>query len=146
MSVSARYWSGRPAVLLAARLTAPLLALAVVAAVLGPVGTARAAYATTLVNFDSGGQRATRYDTAGNAVDAHDGVLAVFGDTYYLYGTSYGCGYGLLVTGTRFCGFKVYSSPDLVHWTDRGALFEASRDVWQQRCAAPAFGCYRPHV
>ena len=34
-----------------------------------------------------------RFDTDGNAVDAHDGAIAHFGGAYYLYGTSYDCGY-----------------------------------------------------
>ncbi|MFC4038101.1 family 43 glycosylhydrolase [Dactylosporangium siamense] len=107
---------------------------------------ALAAHTTTIVNFDSNGNQVTRYDTAGNAVDAHDGDLALFGGVYYLYGTSYDCGYALNTNGTPFCGFKVYSSPDLVHWTDRGPLFDASTALWQGRCAPPRFGCYRPHV
>ena len=48
---------------------------------------------STLVNFDASGQQLVRFDTDGNAVDAHDGQLARFGDSYYLYGTSYDCGY-----------------------------------------------------
>src|SRR6185436_16149313 len=31
-----------------------------------------------------------RLDTSGNIVDAHDGLLVQFGDTFYLYGTAYG--------------------------------------------------------
>ena len=107
---------------------------------------ADAATTTTIVNFDAAGHQVTRYDTVGDAVDAHDGDLALFGDLYYLYGTRYDCGYTLGVTGTRFCGFGVYSSPDLVHWTDRGSLFDATGALWQGRCAPPRYGCYRPHV
>jgi hypothetical protein len=126
-----------------------MLAVAVVAAgclVALPGKADAASVTTTIVNFDSAGHQVTRYDTVGNAVDAHDGDLALFGDLYYLYGTSYDCGYTLGVTGTRFCGFKVYSSPDLVHWTDRGPLFDATGALWQGRCAPPRYGCYRPHV
>ena len=90
---------------------------------------------STLVNFDASGQQLVRFDTDGNAVDAHDGQLARFGDSYYLYGTSYDCGYRWQINST-FCGFKVYSSPDLVHWTDRGFV------VQPYQCA----GCFRPHV
>src|SRR5204863_654384 len=66
---------------------------------------ADAATTTTIVNFDAAGHQVTRYDTVGDAVDAHDGDLGLFGDLYYLYGTRYDCGYTLGVTGTRFCGF-----------------------------------------
>jgi hypothetical protein len=90
---------------------------------------------TTLVNFNNAGQPVVRFDTAGNAVDAHDGMLADFGGTYYLYGTSYDCGYRWQVN-SGFCGFKVYSSPDLVHWTDRGYV------VPSYSCGL----CFRPHV
>lgn len=105
-----------------------------------------APYRTVLINTDDAGRQVMRFDTAGNAVDAHDGDLAVFDGVYYLYGTSYDCGYHLQGAGTPFCGFKVYSSPDLVHWTDRGYLFNAGTAQWQARCAPPAYGCYRPHV
>jgi hypothetical protein len=90
---------------------------------------------STLVNFNSAGQQSVRFDVNGNAIDAHDGQLARFGGTYYLYGTSYDCGYRWQNNST-FCGFKVYSSPDLVHWTDRGFV------VPGYQCA----DCFRPHV
>lgn len=125
-----------------------LLTVAVVGAgfLVALPAAADAATTTTIVNFDAAGHQVTRYDTVGDAVDAHDGDLALFGDLYYLYGTRYDCGYTLGVTGTRFCGFGVYSSPDLVHWTDRGSLFDATGALWQGRCAPPRYGCYRPHV
>ena len=84
-----------------------------------------------ITNFNPSGQQVTKFDTNGNGVDAHDGDLANFGGTYYLYGTSYSCG---------------YSSTDLVNWTDNGYLFDASTPAWQANCAPPRFGCYRPHV
>ncbi|WP_165956406.1 family 43 glycosylhydrolase [Kribbella antibiotica] len=88
----------------------------------------------TVVNSDSTGQ-VSRYDVAGNALDAHDGSMIQVGSTFYLYGTSYACGYKYQ-QNSSFCGFKVYSSPDLVHWTDRGYVV-----------APGACGyCFRPHV
>ncbi len=90
---------------------------------------------STLVNFNSAGQQTVRFDTSGNAIDAHDGQLARFGNEYYLYGTSYNCGYRWQINSS-FCGFKVYSSTDLVHWTDRGFVVSA------YQCA----DCFRPHV
>ena len=97
----------------------------------------------TLTNFSPDGQQAMRFDTDGNAVDAHDGEIAHFGGTFYLYGTSYDCGYLFGTPSSPFCGFKVYSSPDLVHWTYRGYLFDATTASWQQECRG---GCFRPHV
>jgi hypothetical protein len=96
---------------------------------------ASAAVTSTLTNFDTAGNQLVRFDTDGNAVDAHDGQLARFGDSYYLYGTSYDCGYRWQIN-SRFCGFKVYSSPDLVHWTDRSLV------VQPYQCGL----CFRPHV
>src|SRR5687767_4532730 len=59
-----------------------------------------------------------KFDENGNGIDAHDGELLKFGDTYYWYGTSYGCGFEWKNTESPFCGFKVYSSKDLVNWKD----------------------------
>ena len=99
---------------------------------------------TTVVN---GTQGTFRFDTHGNAIDAHDGEIQRFGDLYYLYGTSYGCGYVRLERPTTpWCGFKVYSSADLVHWRDRGYLFDPNTAAWQSRCDSATLSCYRPHV
>lgn len=97
-------------------------------------------YKTTITNFY------TRFDVAGEAIDAHDGEIAFFAGKYYLYGTSYKCGFEWGNKGAPFCGFKVYASTDLVHWTDEGALFDASTPVWQSRCNGATYGCFRPHV
>jgi hypothetical protein len=111
------------------------------------------AFATvTIRNFDGVGtgvnNQVTRFDTKGNAVDAHDGEI--FQDpvsgTYYWYGTSYGCGFRWQISGSPFCGFKAYSSTDLVNWTDQGFLFDATGSTWQTRCNGTAGGCFRPHV
>lgn len=112
-----------------------------------PTKAANVAVTTsTITNFDASGHQITRYDTNGNAVDAHDGMIALFGSTYYLYGTSYNCGFTWLAAGAPFCGFKVYTSTDLVHWTDKGLLFDATTSTWQARCNGSTYGCFRPHV
>lgn len=105
-----------------------------------------AAFTTTIRNFNSSGAQVTRFDTKGNALDAHDGKIAFFNGLYYLYGTSYNCGYQWGTAGAPCCGFKSYSSPDLVHWTDQGPLFNANTTTWQTRCNGSTYGCYRPHV
>ncbi|WP_426513927.1 family 43 glycosylhydrolase [Dactylosporangium sp. McL0621] len=122
-----------------------VLAAAVLATVAAP-GRAGAAYQATVTNFDSGGHQVARLDTRGNAVDAHDGHIALFDGLYHLYGTSYDCGYRWRQAGTPFCGFKVYTSTDLVHWTDRGYLFDPTTATWQTRCNGDTYGCFRPHV
>jgi hypothetical protein len=119
-------------------LAAPAADLSVLDAATGP-------FDTTITNFGPLGQ-VTLFDVAGNAVDAHDGHIALFGGVYYLYGTSYDCGFAWQQKGTPFCGFKVYSSTDLAHWRDRGFLFDANQLIWQQRCNGNTYGCYRPHV
>ena len=143
----------RPALRLASRVT--VIAAAVITALAGLAGTAAARTASpsasssasvpaasqpatggsVLTNFNASGQQVTRFDTDGNAVDAHDGQIAYFDHTYYLYGTSYNCGYQWGVNND-FCGFKVYSSPDLVHWTDDGYVV----------LPYPCGDCFRPHV
>lgn len=97
-------------------------------------------------NFNYNGQSITRLAIDGNAIDAHDGKIENFNGIYYLYGTSYGCGFEWGTEGAPFCGFKVYSSEDLVHWSDEGALFDATTETWQSRCNGNTYGCFRPHV
>jgi hypothetical protein len=123
-------------------LSAGLIASGTASAASAP-GSAAHPGQTTLTNFTPDGQQAIRFDTDGNAVDAHDGEIAEYGGTYYLYGTSYDCGYVFGTSSSPFCGFKVYSSPDLTHWTYRGYLFDATTTAWQRQCQG---GCFRPHV
>jgi hypothetical protein len=114
-----------------------------------PAGTsapARGNCLASVVNSGPDGRQVTKFDINGVGVDAHDGDLKYFNGKYYLYGTSYGCGYQLTTAGTPFCGFKSYSSTDLVNWTDDGSLFNAATPKWQASCAPPRYGCYRPHV
>ncbi len=101
---------------------------------------------SVIKNFNENGDQLTRFGALGNAIDAHDGEIACFGGTYYLYGTSYDCGFEWGNKGAPFCGFKTYSSKDLVNWTDRGFLFDAQTPVWQSRCDGKTYGCFRPHV
>jgi hypothetical protein len=101
---------------------------------------------SALVNFNKQQEQTIRFSTAGAAVDAHDGEIAYFNGTYYLYGTSYGCGFEWGKKTAPFCGFKVYTSTDLSQWTDNGFLFDARTPVWQTRCNGSTYGCFRPHV
>ena len=102
-------------------------------------------FTATLANF-AAGHALIRFDADGQALDAHDGEIALFEGTYYLYGTSYACGFRWQQAGAPFCGFKVYSSTDLAHWRDCGFLFDARGKAWQDRCGGGGYGCYRPHV
>src|SRR4051812_32657227 len=133
-----------------------LAALSVVAAaVLGLVPTAAAA-GTTVTVTDGGAPGWIRFDDQGNGVDAHDGEIKQFGSKYYLYGTSYGCGYIRMHgygTDTRpvtpFCGDAVYQSTDLRHWTYVRQAFDPATTTptnWQNICNSATLSCYRPHV
>jgi hypothetical protein len=94
-------------------------------------------------SFDAQGRQLVRLDDGGNALDAHDGGLALFNGVYHLYGTSYGCGFEWFWDG-RFCGFKSYSSTDLVHFKEDGLLFDPA--AYQTICVGNRIGCFRPHV
>lgn len=97
-------------------------------------------------NFRKDGKQLLRFDLVGNAVDAHDGEIAHFNGVYYLYGTSYDCGFEWGRKDAPFCGFKSYSSSDLIYWKDEGYLFDATSTLWQERCNGNTYGCFRPHV
>lgn len=99
-----------------------------------------------IINLDEKGRQLVRFSDLGNALDAHDGEIAFFNGVYYLYGTSYDCGFEWGTKTAPFCGFKCYSSTDLVNWTDKGFLFDAQTPVWQKRCNGNTYGCFRPHV
>lgn len=99
-----------------------------------------------LVNFNTQRLQITRFDSIAAAIDAHDGEIAYFNGFFYLYGTSYDCGFEWGTKNAPFCGFKVYVSKDMVNWTDKGFLFDAQNPVWQSRCNGNTYGCYRPHV
>ncbi|MFD2969234.1 family 43 glycosylhydrolase [Sphingobacterium bambusae] len=103
-------------------------------------------YAQTIKNFSRSGDQLTKFDELGRAVDAHDGEVTYFEGKYYLYGTSYDCGFEWNNKTAPFCGFKSYSSTDMVNWTDEGFLFDAQNELWQNRCDGKTYGCFRPHV
>jgi hypothetical protein len=73
-----------------------------------------------------------RTTVAGDTVDAHDGRIIQFGDTYYWYGTAYGTTNGF----TTANHYVVYRSPDMRSWTKEGRLLPDQ----------PEGVYYRPHV
>ena len=56
------------------------LAVVIGASVSAPTADAEADHSTTIVNGNSAGAT-IRFDTQGNAIDAHDGEIQRFGDT-----------------------------------------------------------------
>jgi hypothetical protein len=113
-----------------------------------PTSGERSEGTVEIVNFDREGYALVRFDVQGDPIDAHGGQIDRFGDLYYLYGETYGCGFQWhRLEPVPFCGFRVYSSPNLVDWTDRGLLFDVSGwEPWQSRCHWWSNGCFRPHV
>nr|WP_298999887.1 family 43 glycosylhydrolase [uncultured Allomuricauda sp.] len=73
-----------------------------------------------------------RLDEKGQIVDAHDGRVIQFGDTYYWYGTAYGNTNGFTTQNQYRC----YTSKDMMNWKYEGRLLEAP----------PEGVYYRPHV
>ena len=122
-----------------------------------PAPHADASTTVTIQNFDGHDHQVTKFDTDGNALDAHEPYITQFpGDsTYYLYGTSMGCGsLSSIPSHTPWCGDRVYSSPDLIHWQSRGLLFDPNSAEWQNRCGlvnpfssvSTQSSCFRPKV
>jgi hypothetical protein len=86
-------------------------------------------------------------------VDLHDGMLAKFGPTYYLYGTEYACGFTWLQAGTPWCGFGVSTSTSLSGpWSTPTLLFSATDtdpwtgQSWQVECGSTGQGCFNPRM
>lgn len=65
-----------------------------------------------------------RRDITGTIIDAHDGNLLFADGRYFLYGTAYGKTAGYSINNR----FRVYSSPDLEHWTFEGELLKSPPD------------------
>lgn len=62
-------------------------------------------------------------DTSGVPINAHGGGLCRFGDLWHLYGEHKIAG---PLGNTAQVGVHLYTSPDLVHWTDRGIVLAVS--------------------
>ncbi len=73
-----------------------------------------------------------KLDEQGAIVDAHDGRVIQFGDTFYWYGTAYGNTNGFTPKNSYVC----YSSKDLKTWKKEGKLLADQ----------PNGVYYRPHV
>jgi hypothetical protein len=63
-----------------------------------------------------------RLDVNGNVVDCHSGNILRQRSTYFLYGEHYGASVG--INETQWPQIKVYTSTDLVTWTDQGFIFQ----------------------
>lgn len=86
-------------------------------------------------------------------LDLHDTTIKHFGDTYYMYGSMYACGFAWYAPPTPWCGFGVSSAPSLDGpWTTPKLLFDPnSQDPWahrswQETCGGTAQGCFNPRM
>jgi hypothetical protein len=86
-------------------------------------------------------------------VDLHDTTVKRFGDTYYMYGSMYACGYQWYVSNTPWCGFGVStaSSPQ-GPWSTPKLLFSTTSTdpstgrTWQATCGGTGQGCFNPRM
>jgi hypothetical protein len=113
------------------------------------VSTSRADVPVTFTNFDANSHQVLPLDVQGNVIDAHFGDIEKLGNMYYLYGESYTCGWLYNSSSRAPCGMHIYSSPDLIHWSYRGAPFDVvGSSYWATQCAGgtAVAGCWAPHV
>jgi hypothetical protein len=85
-------------------------------------------------------------------LDLHDGMMLKSDNTYYLYGTEYGCGFTWQQTNTPWCGFGVSTSTDTIRWTTPTLLFSPTdtdtwtNTTWTSECGATGTGCFNPRM
>ncbi|HET6875562.1 MAG TPA: hypothetical protein VFH70_12320 [Acidimicrobiales bacterium] len=86
-------------------------------------------------------------------VDLHDVTIRKAGDTYYMYGSMYACGYEWYVSGTPWCGFGVSTATSLSGpWSAPKRLFDPnsqdpwSKRSWQETCGGTGQGCFNPRM
>jgi hypothetical protein len=87
------------------------------------------------------------YDTSGDFYQLSQ-LLFQHGSTFYSYLNDTNCGWRYFQTN-KFCGFIVYTSTDLVNWTNQGLLFDYTAGSWINNCQyppSPLSGCYVPRV
>jgi hypothetical protein len=88
-----------------------------------------------------------------SGVDLHDATVKKFGDTYYMYGSMYACGFQWSVHGTPWCGFGVSTSASLYGpWSAPEPLFPPNstdpggKRSWQATCGGTGQGCFNPRM
>lgn len=87
--------------------------------------------------------KSPRLTTDGLVVDAHGGNVVQGPDgTYFLYGEYYGDGEFVVTGNTALPRLSVYTSPDLVSWTNRGLLHnntDGSTQPWSKSGQWPSY-------
>lgn len=123
----------------------PLLSASTLVAQILPFGGGTINHGPVTVNNFVSSAQVMKLDRDGNSIDAHESGIFQYGSTFYLYGHSYNCGFRYGVVGTPFCGVNIYSSTDLVHWTNHGLAFDPA--PYQTICNPEAeAACARPHI
>lgn len=88
-----------------------------------------------------------------SGIDLHDGQIAKFGGTYYLYGTQYNCGFTWYQANTPWCGFGVSTAPSMAGPWSAPTLLFSPNDVdpwtgttWVSECGSTGVGCFNPRM
>ena len=89
-----------------------------------------------------------------SGIDIHDGQLAKFGASYYLYGSEYACGFQWYQPHTSWCGFGVSTAPSMSGpWSTPQLLFPANAPdpynpghTYQDTCGGTGQGCFSPRM
>lgn len=88
-----------------------------------------------------------------SGLDLHDAQIARFGDTYYMYGTMYGCGFRWYEAPTPWCGFGVSTAPaPQGPWSTPKPLFDPgsvdpwTHKSWQDTCGGTGQGCFNARM
>lgn len=119
-----------------------LVAVVLAACATAPTSAATPPTATIVNSVDAA--PIPKVDTAGQPLDAHEGTIVRFVGMYYLIGNTYGCGYQWIKEPSTWCGFRTYTSPDLIHWTNLGATFNPNQSYFQNLCAG--MGCFNARL
>ena len=88
-----------------------------------------------------------------SGLDAHDGTVVQDGNTLYLYGSRYACGFTWM-SKSPWCGFGVWRSTSGIDgpWTFVRLLFSPTgynswaKMTWQQLCGDSGRGCFNPRM
>jgi hypothetical protein len=98
-------------------------------------------------------------DVTLGGLDLHDGTALQAGNTVYLYGTRYGCGFTWGHNGTPWCGFGMSSAASIAGpWATPKLLFSPTTKIeatgwradngktWTQMCGISGAGCFNPRM
>src|SRR5215469_9028155 len=92
------------------------------------------------------------YDVNGNYMENGEyGDLKQFGSTFYWYTMSADTGW-IMGTVSPAQGFRVYSSPDLVNWTDHGPMLDVTQSPYSTECTgvlsstSSGHSCFGPRM